>query len=165
MYIKSILLSILVTLIFSCCSNKRATTNNNKREDFQQTKTMNLNLYKRLSENRIKDSLKIADASYLYDYQVSVEEKVDLDEKIIKRIEKVINNEMNFYDNSVLNQCNPKPDFFIEWKNGEVYAFNLESNCPVMHKITFRGANSTVIKKYIRKEKIQEFVFISNFNK
>lgn len=126
---------------------------------------MNLNIYERTSENRIIDRLKIADSPYIYDYQVSNEKKVNIDEKELSKLQMLINDDSNFYGKDVLNQCNPKPDFFVEWENGIVYGFHLNSNCPVVYKITYQEAEEKINKRYILNEKKSEFKYITDLIK
>ncbi len=80
--------------MLSCCNNK----NIPKSDDLKTSKTMNLNIYKRVSENRIIDSLKIADVPYIYDYEVSSNKKVNIDTITASRLEMLVNDDTNFYD-------------------------------------------------------------------
>lgn len=157
MYTKILILSIFFLSMLSCCSNKNTS---NKKEQ-KTLKTMNLNIYERTSENRIIDSLKIADSPYVYDYQVSIERKIDVNEENLTKLQMLIDDDSNFYSKDVLNQCNPKPDFFLEWENGIVYGFHLESSCPIIYKITYQDADEKIEKKYILNEKKSEFNFVS----
>lgn len=159
MKVNTILLLLLILSINSCCIFQKSSKNNQNDMD----KNTNISFYKTLSERQIKDELKKQDAPYIYDYEVDLKEIYSANNKDLIALEKLLLDESNYLSNEVISQCNPNPDFFIEWENGDVFGFHLNSNCPVVFHIVYEESTPKLIShKYILISKKHQFETLIN---
>lgn len=152
---------LILTILTTSCHNYSKSTIDEQSEEPQ----VKLTFYDRASMKQVPDSLQKADVSYFHDYEVRTRTTKLVKQSLENKFNTIALNSDNFYTDEIINQCDPKIDFFIEWKTAKgyspLYGFHLRTECPVMYIIERPENNYAVTKKYIlndKKEKIKQVI-------
>lgn len=156
---KIVVYLLIVFTLLSCCEIKKVIEPDNNL--LEETNFMEVNVYNRISTERIKDESKMADTPFIYDYEVD-ETKVKTSKKEIKKLKLLVEDKTNFLTDSVKIQCTRNPDFFIEIDNKTIYGFHLTTDCPMLFLLSYNEDKESVEKKHIFIEKVKLFKDLTN---
>lgn len=153
---KIVVYLLIVFTLLSCCETKKVINPELNNNSSVEINFMEVNVYNRISKERIKDESKKADAPFIYDYEVD-ETKVKTTKKELKDLKLLVADKTNFLTDSVKVQCTRNPDYFIEIDTKTIYGFHLTTDCPMLFLLSYNEGKESVKKKHILIEKVKLF--------